>query len=622
MPVAAYYFAVAQAKVAIVVFVVGLFSLLGVWLALDDKCDDCDNLTIAAEQAQSPTTEEVDRPRADHLAEDGLIRVDNTALDGTDQAQSDSDTNPDSATASEDSGANAEAFIDDIGASRNNGEVDLLVDPQSATTSTSTPQSQQPSEEDSGGESTDPEDEETLDGEGGRPTTTDDPDAPTDGETGGGENGGSENGGGTDTEPNGDPGGETATTVDPYPATVDGPDIFVDPVSGSNDQAGSSQATAFESFQRALDVVKPGQTIRLMTGEYREARAPGELHYYLGRSGRANAWVRITAAAGHRPEIVATSGTALFINADYVEVSGLIIRGEGFSQDNSWGVGISVPNVHHVQIVGNRISGMPAGGISVVGSSNYQILNNTLYENALWSDVAGSGISIFEAKDHGFGPDVGKYHDLIVGNRVFRNENRVPSKWQNHQILTDGNGIIIDSSKASGYGNWTLVANNLAVDNGSRGIIVWESSRVDIMFNTTFHNARTTNMGGRVEIAAGRSTDVHLAHNVAWARPGIRAAVFTDDPSVTSKGNVFITTNTASNGTSADTVYSVESPADLLVNPSTSIGSADFRPTADGAMTGQTSGSWSGPLTKDGSGTARGATTEPGAFVVQAVRGN
>ncbi len=602
---------------AIVVFGVGLFGLLGLWLAFDDKCDDCDNLTVAADQPLAPDADTDDDLFGVDSSDDGLLRIDDGDSPDAALTQTD-DAAPGGSTEEQptDSGADADEFIDDIGDSRSNGVVDLLVDPQSATTSTTAPPA------------TAPTDDETTDGESGSGPGTEP------GEEGGGEDGSpttvadNTDPEGTDvTDPDGTDSsepvdGETTPTSDPYPATVDGPDIYVDPVAGSDERAGASEATAFKSFQRALDVVKPGQTIRLMTGEYRDARAPGELHYYLGRSGRPDAWVRITAASGHRPEIVATSGTALFLNADYVEVSGLTIRGEGFDQANSWGVGISVPNVHHIRIVGNRISAMPAGGISVVGSSNYQILGNTLYENALWSDVAGSGITIFEAKDHGHGPDVGKYHDLIVGNRVFRNENRVPSKWQNHQILTDGNGIIIDSNKASGYQNWTLVANNLAVDNGSRGIIVWESSRVDVLFNTTFHNARTTNMGGRVEIAIGRSTDVRLAHNTAWARPGIRAAVFSDDATVTSEGNAFVTTNTASKSGPSDTVFSDEDATELMVNPSTSLGAADFRPTSSGPLVDLVAGSQSGPVANDISGTPRGAVAAPGAFQPNASRGN
>ncbi len=639
----------AQERKAITVFVVGLFFLLGLWLVLDDKCDDCGDLTITAGEVLAPTTSLFEAAATSSPLGNELLPVDDPALTvpagGRTAADSDNDLGqPDNETDSDD-------FIDDLGDSRNNGIVDQLVDPRSATTSTTQAPSDNDAEpasvEDS---SVDGFDESTGDGDvapadSADPQVVEDGASTTFGEDAQGATAGTAGDGdtqsnaqddapgtltpdtGTPDRPIGsaDTGGgavnDRLTVLDTYPENVEGPTIYVDPVDGDDESEGSSEDAAFVSLQRALDVVRPGQTIRLMTGQYRETRAPGELHYYLGRGGRPDAWVTITAADGHRPELVANSGTALFLNASYVEVSNLTIRGESFNQTNSWGVGISVPNVHHVRLVGNRISGMPAGGISVVGSSNFQILNNTVFENALWSDVAGSGISVFEARDHGFGPDVGKYHDLIVGNRVFRNENRVPSKWQDHRIITDGNGIIIDSSRSSGYSGWTLVANNLAVNNGSRGILVWDSSRVDVVFNTMYHNAATTNMGHRVELASGRSTEVRLAHNIAWARPGIRAAVFTDEPTVVSQGNVYVTTNAASKAGPSDLIHSGDAPANLMIAPSTNFGSSDFRPVPGGPLIGLAGGGHSGPTAVDGAGTVRGPSSEPGAFEFDAGRG-
>jgi len=408
-----------------------------------------------------------------------------------------------------------------------------------------------------------------------------------------------------------------ATTAAGSNVPVSGSAIYVNPNGGNDGNDGTSQSTAIKSLQNAFRRVQAGQTVYLMNGEYRETASVGSLHYFLKNSGSASNWIRVTNAPGHSPVIVATSGTALLIEANYIEVSGLTIRGEGFSASNSWGVGVSIGRSHHVRILNSRISGMATSGISVNESSNVHLINNTVYENAYWSDVNGSGISFYHQRSHGHGADYGQYHDVVIGNRVFRNENKVPSKHQNYQIITDGNGIIIDSNRNTGYGGRTLVANNLIYDNGGRGVITWDSNHVDIMFNTTYRNGRTADIiGGAAELAAAKVTDVKLHHNIGWARPGNRALVIDQHSNTSSQGNVLVTDRGDSTAWAGDTVFT-GNPG--LRNPSTNGGSADFRPSPGGGLIG--AAAYDGIVPRDIVGTSRGGGVEPGAFEAEAVTG-
>ncbi len=456
-------------------------------------------------------------------------------------------------------------------------------------------------------------DEESADGQG----------EGADNEAEGGEGEGGEGTTTTTTAPS-----TTTTQASPPPAKIEsnvpvsGSKIYVNPNGGNDANDGSSEGKALKSLQNALRRVQAGQTVMLMNGEYRETRLPGQLHYFIKNSGRSDAWIKVTNAPGHSPVIVANSGTALIVEGSYIEISGLTIRGEGFSTSNAWGVGIAVSNVHHVRMIGNRISGMPVSGISINGSSNYQVINNTVYENSFWSDVNGSGISVFESKNHGQGADAGPYHDVIVGNRVFRNENKVNSKWQaakGRQIKTDGNGIIIDTNKTHGYSGRTLIANNLAVDNGGRGIITWESRNVDMLFNTSYHNGRTGDqlIGGPVEMGAGRSNDVRIAYNVVWARPGAPALSLTENSNVSTDNNYLVTTNGSSPAGGSDKV-STSNPG--LRNPTTDLRIADFRPSSGGGLDGKAGGGH-GSVPKDVTGASRGGSAEPGAFETSASTG-
>ncbi len=400
---------------------------------------------------------------------------------------------------------------------------------------------------------------------------------------------------------------------------VSGSKIYVDPRGGNDANDGTSATTALKSLQNAFRRVQAGQTVYMMSGEYRELKDPGTLHYFIKNSGRPDNWIRITNAPGHNPVIVANDGTALLIEANYIEVSGITVRGQGFSSGD-WGVGISIGGSHHVRVFNCRISGMPVSGIGANESSNVHLINNVVYENSFWSPNNGSGISFFHQRNHGQSADYGRYHDVVIGNRVFRNENKVNSKFQaakGIQAKTDGNGIIIDSNKPTGYSGRTLIANNLAYDNGGRGIIAYDSNRVDILFNTTYHNVRTQGLlGDGAELTAFRVSDVRVEHNIAWARSGKRAFSFGSHSNSGTKNNIFVTDSSASVALDTDTVMT-GNPG--LRSPSTNGGSADFRPSAGGGLIGKAA--YDGTVPRDIVGTSRGGGVEPGAFEAEAGSG-
>lgn len=352
--------------------------------------------------------------------------------------------------------------------------------------------------------------------------------------------------------------------------------IFVSSTIGSDDNDGLSMETPLRSLQETLNRVQPGETVHVMDGTYSELAVPGDHHYLVARGGRPDAWVRVANAPGHTPVIAASQGNGLEIQADYVEVKGLTIRGEGFDEgDDPWGAGILVRGSHNVRIVGNDVSSMPVGGVSTVESTKLTIMNNEIYENSFWSTVQGSGISLWHSVAHGQEPDVDGYHDRIIGNRIYRNENKVRSRWRNFEVITDGNGIIIDETRQSGYPGRVLVANNVIFDNGGRAIMVFKSSNVDVIHNTTYHNGRTAELdGGPVELAAGEADGVRFVNNLVWPRPDAPGMRVFDAYNVTSGGNLIIGDD---NGDHSDGDR-VTNDEPGLMNPTTEDATADFRP--------------------------------------------
>ncbi len=369
-------------------------------------------------------------------------------------------------------------------------------------------------------------------------------------------------------------------------ADTDPTTFFVSPETGDDANDGQTTDTPFATLQGALDRLEAGQTLYLLSGRYDETTEPGNAHYTIDVSGTAEDWIRVTAAPGAEPEIVANDGNGVVVRGDYVEVSGLRVRGEGFGVDNPYGWGMLIRNSHHVRLADNVISDMAVGGIASVESSNLEIVANEVFDNAFWGTEQGSGISVWHSVDNGAGPDADGYHDRIIGNIVYRNENRVYSRWHtDKQTITDGNGIIIDQTDQTGYTGRILVANNLVFDNGGRAVLVLESSWVDIIHNTAYHNGRTATLeGGPVEIAAGEAEGVRVLNNILWSRKGVPPFSVDDSADVEMGGNVLVTDTGRGPATALDLVIVNDAG---LVAPGIDPRSADFRPRATSVAVGQ-----------------------------------
>jgi hypothetical protein len=431
-------------------------------------------------------------------------------------------------------------------------------------------------------------------------------------------------GGGTGADrppaPTPEPPPPTATTApsgDPGPATAEAgprPGVFYVGPDGDDGADGTTPETAFRTLEHAFAHLQPGRTLYLLGGEYRLAH-PGPEHLELRVDGDPDNWTRILAAPGEQPVLVATQGTAIDVIGSYVEISGLTIRGEGFSESNRYGYGILVKDGHHFRLTHNRVYGMPVGGIVAARSSHLYIAGNVIHDNARWGPEQGSGISTWVPTDHGHGPDGHGYTDYIVGNVLYRNENLVPPAGQAQ--VTDGNGIIVDFGRENGYSGRFLIANNVIFDNGGRAVLVLESDRVDIVHNTTFHNSRSANLrGSGGEIVAARADDVRILNNLTWPRQGRPALAATNASNVRAEANVVVDGEVF--GLPEGAARHVGGDG-VVANPATDPEVADFRP-VEGSPVVDAAVDFASPVTVDHDGRPRphGAAGDVGAHELAA----
>ncbi|MFI7210918.1 choice-of-anchor Q domain-containing protein [Micromonospora maritima] len=337
-------------------------------------------------------------------------------------------------------------------------------------------------------------------------------------------------------------------------------------VSGNgNDRAdGLTPATALRTLQRAADLTQPGDTVVIGDGTY---SAPGR-QFVLGikRSGTADRWITYASAPGATPKIEAAGWQGVAVNARYVTVAGLTVRGatdrlterqknaarNGDQKDpmiNTNCIAVSEPHgggestyPHHVRIHGNTVSGCPLVGISVIHADYVEVTNNLAFGNANWSPFGGSGISLWQA----WNSDGNTGHKMIVRGNVTRdNGSFVKCGCSGFRKITDGNGIIIDSFDnrdakiRTPYRGRTLVENNIAYGNGARGINVFRSDHVDVVNNTVHRNGHQPSI--RDNMTVTKANDVRVFNNILVSAGGdITAASMSAATGVTFDSNLIV----------------------------------------------------------------------------------
>lgn len=388
------------------------------------------------------------------------------------------------------------------------------------------------------------------------------------------------------------------------------PGKYVSP-GGDNANSGDSPDQPYRTVAYAVKQLNPGDTLYVMEGEFFESER-SDSAVVVNRSGQPNAWIKITAFPGATPVLKSNQSNGIKVEgASYVEISNLELIGNPTGGTSSYsGAGINVDAIygpaknHHVRVLNNRISGFGAGGIPVTGSSHVEIRNNVVFDVAEVEPTQHSGISILESFNMGFGNDANGYSNYITGNIVYRVENKIRDR---NGRFTDGNCIIMDRTKINGYSGRTLIANNLCLDNGGRGVQIYESRHVDVVNNTIYQNLRTSEIassGG--ELGAFYSDDVHFANNIVYSRNGLKPARTYDASNVRFSNNLYVAdTAPEYNGAQSSGDQRVAPGTAVVASPSTNPNPSNFQlqagsPAVDGGIA-----SFNGVLGADLIGRAR-----------------
>ncbi|MDZ8187875.1 MAG: right-handed parallel beta-helix repeat-containing protein [Nostoc sp. ChiSLP02] len=390
--------------------------------------------------------------------------------------------------------------------------------------------------------------------------------------------------------------------------------------SGNDRNSGLSPSSAFRTPQRAANLTKPGDTVLLMNGVYKNSNSGAVLT--ITRSGSSNGWIAYKAYPGHSPKIEFDGWHGVWIKdgASYIEVKGIEIEGNnerislGYAMSQRYNVsnartsgncltidGRSKRHPHHIRILNNEIRDCGGGGIIGIQTDYVTVDGNDVYNNAWYSPFGGSGISFL--KNWSYDGNQG-YRMFITRNRVYNNKMLVP--WINTGKKQDGNGIILDRLAETGYRGRTLIANNLVYRNGGGGIHAFKSNNIDIIHNTSYYNSQTPEIEYG-QISMNNTSNVRVLNNILVSQSGQQIYM-------NSRKN----SNTVFNYNLYNTLLgaSGKGPNDIVADPQFVNAGSNFRLRSSSPAIN--SGMRFDPVTSDfaGSSRAKGSKPDRGAYEI------
>lgn len=249
-----------------------------------------------------------------------------------------------------------------------------------------------------------------------------------------------------------------------FPQASEAAFFYVDPLRGRDGNTGTESAP-FRTVGRALELVEPGGTIRLMDGVYREELTTRS-------AGERRAVITIEPAPGARVVLDGEGGehNALRIAHSYYTVRGLEIRGmdEGVRLEGVTGVTMEGNHIHHINNECVRLR---------YTAHDNSVRHNVIHDCGLTSN--GEGVYVGTAPEQR-SKNEGRA-DLSVQNRLEANE--IYNVEEGIDVKEDASGTAIvgnviyhstdpESGAITIRSDANVVLNNVVFDNRGAGIRV------------------------------------------------------------------------------------------------------------------------------------------------------
>jgi hypothetical protein len=313
--------------------------------------------------------------------------------------------------------------------------------------------------------------------------------------------------------------------------------------SGSDSNNGISVTTAFETIQKASDIIMPGDTVYIMNGTYYNTDPLASV-VTISRSGTEDFPIVFTAYPGHEPHLRFNGWHGILIDgASHITLKGLRIEGNNDSISEAYallewsnlnnpltgGSGIyikhnPIDSVFPVNIViqKNAIFNCGAFGIYYIHADRIHISENEIFNNCFFWPGGASAISQRRPRISDTDP---KPKLRIEKNKIYNNTNLIPLYPLGEFVA--GHAIEILNMFESGlslcaYTGKTLISNNIIFNNGGAAISIHDSYSVSIYHNTIAYNSAHSQMWSP-EIYLSEVYTIFVSSNIIYAANSLNA---------------------------------------------------------------------------------------------------
>lgn len=313
-----------------------------------------------------------------------------------------------------------------------------------------------------------------------------------------------------------------------------------------SDSNGGTESAPFQSINKGISMLNPGDTVYVMEGVYTNnnfgtvdpstnTNMSNPHVATVNKSGTEDAYITLRNYPGHTPKIKfdGRGGIIISNNMNYIIIEGFEV--EGPSQDIEYPAAIadreykilcaedgdSSTNYNnayfggkgiwggygahkHVIIRNNIVHDTPGSAIRFNDSDYITIEDNIVYNSNWWTSSASSAIVFAETISED-GDNGSNIKMIIRGNLVYNNWNRIPFYvtqlpdnsgntnpnygTASYNNILDGQGIYVTRSDP-GYNGTFLFENNICVNNGKNGINFDHSQSASAIYqnNTLYFN--------------------------------------------------------------------------------------------------------------------------------------
>lgn len=269
----------------------------------------------------------------------------------------------------------------------------------------------------------------------------------------------------------------------------------------ANDNNEGSETQPFLSLTKGVAVLQSGDTLYVKNGEYFPSGS-STYNLHIQKTGTSENWILISAYPGHKPKItVNTNNGVQIFSSSYVQFSGFEVVGQSSGNGNCIAA-FGNPGNKFLRITDNDIHDCGGNGIVAGGADQLFIGRNRVWHVAHGLSYAGGSVVISTPGNLESSLSV-PYGIVVAANDLRSNENG------------NANGIFLNYC-GSDYHRKILVVNNVVYNNDGRCVHTFQSSNVDITFNTCFNNVKSSSLSSTYgEISAVSSgSNIRVYNNI------------------------------------------------------------------------------------------------------------